>query len=207
MRVLDDASVPRILACQHLGLCNERLHRFLPTLLQGLVRACGDSVHRSAATASRAKSAAFWIEVEVCASSASSLSSLACAGVVVNKPGSALHLTDDRVKRTALSVCCGEQKYRKRVCGSPVSFSKSAAVSRDLPDTHLAGRGALLGLHRSSPSTSVAVEVRVLLRKQQAQSIRSRAAPRSGFPRRLGRNAVQARTGPAMPLRSLAPRS
>ena len=51
--------------------------------------------------------------------------------VVARQSGSAHHLADDRIK--ALSICCGEQKLRKRMCGSVVRRSKSAAVSRDLP--------------------------------------------------------------------------
>jgi hypothetical protein len=37
------------------------------------------------------------------------------------------------VEYNALSVCCGEQKLRRRVCGSDATASNSAAVSRDLP--------------------------------------------------------------------------
>jgi len=35
----------------------------------------------------------------------------------------------------SLSVCCGEQKYLKRVCGSVESCSRSAAANRDFPNS------------------------------------------------------------------------
>jgi hypothetical protein len=42
-------------------------------------------------------------------------------------------VSSDWIGYKALSVCCGEQKYRRRVCCSEVRRSRSAAASLDLP--------------------------------------------------------------------------
>ena len=57
-----------------------------------------DNVRRSAATASRQIVPRLQSEVEVCASTASSLSSFACAVSSCSKSGGAFHLADDRIK-------------------------------------------------------------------------------------------------------------
>ena len=76
MRILEDHQ-HRTLACQGLHLRNERFQRSLPALLRGQIERGIASIVRQA-TASRQRARRPAIEVEVCASNASSLSSFAC---------------------------------------------------------------------------------------------------------------------------------
>ena len=83
----------------------------------------------------------------------------------------------------------------------------SAAVSRDLPITGFTREQhdlTFAGL-RLRPTPQQQFEF--FFPPNKRQSGRSRGEHRSGSRTKLGRSAAQARTGPAMPLRSLAPRS
>ena len=124
--------------------------------------------------------------------------------VVARQSGSAHHLADDRIK--ALSICCGEQKLRKRMCGSVVRRSKSAAVSRDLPmpaspDSNTTWPSPVFAFdHRRSSSSSSS--------SRPTSSVRPLACMASNRPStEEGRSATDARCGPAIPLRSFVPRS
>ena len=76
MRILEDHQ-HRLLACQPRNLCGQALPAFFACAVPGSTRS-RDNVHHSAATASRQRVPRPQCEVEVCASTASSLSSLAC---------------------------------------------------------------------------------------------------------------------------------
>ena len=143
-------------------------------------------------------------EVEVCASSASSLSSFACGGVVAGEPGSAFELGDDRIERAVRVL----RRAEIAQAGMRLAARRSRKRRREprLADTRLAGEQHHLAFAGLRLATSGAAAVRVPRRARPAASSRSRAVPRSGFPPSSRRSTAQARTGSAMPLSVLWPR-
>ena len=198
MRILEDhqhgivrATVPR--------LRDKRLQRFLPALLRRQIEA-RDSGHRSAATASRQKVRRPRIEVEVCASSASSLSSFILRAVFVRQSGGTLHLADDRIKR-AVGVLRRAEIAQARVRLGGEAFQK-AAVSRDLP-MPASPESSTTCLRRSLLSTSAAAAIRFFFPPDQGSQIAGVQRLEAALDG-TARSAAHARTGPAMPLRSSA---
>ena len=182
----------------------QRFQRSSAAVAEAPVRASG-SDRRSAAKASRQSSAASSVGREALRQQSIEFVEFRLRGIFVCKSGGTLHLTDDRIKMRCPCAAVSRSSAT-RVC---VSWrdAPGAQPSVETCQSPVHRRATPLGLRRSLLSTSVAAADRVLLPVRQAPSARSRGKPRTGPPPNSPRSAAQARTGPAMPLRSCAPRS